>query len=48
MYGTKNFIDLVHPDDRLMVIDVYSRKIKNGTTPDANPLRILEKDGAVK
>jgi PAS domain S-box-containing protein len=45
---TQKFIDLVHPDDRVTVIDVYTRRLKGQTTPDAIPLRILTKDGAVK
>ena len=45
---SKKFIDLVHPDDRVTVIDNYARKLKNETTPDTIPLRILTKDGAVK
>jgi PAS domain S-box-containing protein len=45
---SKNFIDLVHPEDRVTVIDNYSRKLKGEATPEAIPLRILTKDGAVK
>ena len=45
---SKKFIDLVHPDDRVIVIDSYRRRFKGERTPDAIPLRILTKDGAVK
>jgi PAS domain S-box-containing protein len=45
---SKKFIDLVHPDDRAMVIDVYTRRLKGATTQDAIPLRILTKDGEIK
>ena len=45
---SKKFIDLVHPDDRVTVIDSYTRKLKGQISPDATPLRLLTKDGAVK
>ncbi len=45
---SKKFIDLVHPDDRVSVIDIYTRKLKGETTPDTIPLMILTKDSAIK
>jgi PAS domain S-box-containing protein len=45
---SKKFIDLVHPDDRVTVIDIYKRRLKGETAPDSIPLRILTKDGAIK
>ncbi len=45
---TKKFIELVHPDDRVIVIDIYKRKLKGETAPDTIPFRILTKDGAIK
>jgi PAS domain S-box-containing protein len=43
----KPFIDLVHPDDREMVIDRYVKRLSQGDAPSTYSFRILLKSGSV-
>ncbi len=45
---SKKFIELVHPDDRVTVIDGYTKILKDEAAPDTIPFRILTKDSAIK
>jgi PAS domain S-box-containing protein len=44
----KSFIEIVHPDDRPMVIDFYSKRLKGGDAPNTYPLRIVTKDEQIR
>ncbi len=41
-------IDLVHPDDRKMVLDNYVRRLKGEVLPDVYSFRIVSKNGRIK
>jgi PAS domain S-box-containing protein len=42
------FLDFVHPDDRMMVVDRYNRRLDGESLPDGVSFRILDKAGHVK
>ena len=44
---SKNFIYLIHPDDREKIIDRYSRRIRGESVTNTYPLRIVTKDGDI-
>ncbi|MGD0022358.1 MAG: PAS domain S-box protein [Smithellaceae bacterium] len=44
----KPFTDLVHPDDRNMVVDYHIRRLKGEEVPLAYSFRIISQDGTVK
>jgi PAS domain S-box-containing protein len=41
-------IDIIHPDDRDMVMDYYSRRLKGESLPGAYVFRIIDKGGDIK
>jgi PAS domain S-box-containing protein len=45
---SKNFIELVHPDDQEMLMDVYEKTLKDQETPDTVAFRFRTKEGEVK
>ncbi|MGD8766060.1 MAG: PAS domain S-box protein, partial [Desulfobacteraceae bacterium] len=45
---SKEFVELVYPDDRATVIENYAKKLKGENTPDTIPFRVLTKDGEIK
>jgi PAS domain S-box-containing protein len=42
------FLDVIHPDDRQMVLDRHLRRLKGEEFPNVYPIRIIRKDGSVK
>lgn len=44
----KPIAELVHPDDREMVINNYNKRIKGEDIPNIYPFRIIDKNGAEK
>ena len=44
----KLFIDLIHPEDRKIVLERYLQKIKEEHNTDATPFRYMDKRGRIK
>jgi PAS domain S-box-containing protein len=44
----KPFIEVIHPDDREMVIDRHARRMKGEDVPHLYPFRILNRDGNIR
>jgi diguanylate cyclase (GGDEF)-like protein/PAS domain S-box-containing protein len=42
------FLDVIHPDDRQMVLDRHLRRLKGEEFPHVYSVRIIRKDGAIK
>jgi len=45
---SRSFIAFLHPDDRDMIIDRYTRRMKGEELPHIYPFRIIHRDGHVK
>jgi PAS domain S-box-containing protein len=45
---SRPFIEFVHPDDREMVLERYTKRMKGEGVPNIYPLKITDRDGAVK
>ncbi len=45
---SRPFIDFIHPDDRGMVIERYSKRLKGEELPHVYPFRIVDKHGSTK
>jgi PAS domain S-box-containing protein len=45
---SKNFIELVHPDDHEMLMDAYEKTLKDQDAPDTVSFRFRTKDGEIK
>ena len=45
---SKPFIELIHPDDREMILANYAKRLKGEHVPDNYSVRVLAKDGVVK
>ena len=43
----KPFVDFIHPDDRALVLDRYSKRLKGVELPDTYSFRIIHKSGDV-
>ncbi|MBI5521240.1 MAG: PAS domain S-box protein [Desulfarculus sp.] len=46
--GIKPFLEYVHPEDRLLVLDRYQKRLAGDATPYHDPVRIIDKQGQVK
>ena len=44
----RSFIELIHPDDRGMVIDRHLRRMKGEEFPHSYPFRIIHRDGNIR
>ncbi len=42
------FVELIHPDDRAMVVDRHLRRLKGETVPSSYVLRVARKDGEIR
>jgi diguanylate cyclase (GGDEF)-like protein/PAS domain S-box-containing protein len=42
------FVDLIHPDDRAMVVDRHLRRLKGDVFPSTYVLRTVRKDGGIR
>ena len=47
-FANKSFLDVIHPDDRQMLLDRHLRRLKGEEFPHVYPIRIIRKDGDVK
>lgn len=45
--ASKEFADLVHPDDQAMVVENYDRRLKGEKTTSQDPFRLIDKSGHV-
>ncbi len=44
----KPFIDLIHPEDKQLVLERYNQRLKGKKLPHVYPLRIIDKNGKTK
>jgi PAS domain S-box-containing protein len=42
------FVDIIHPDDRDMVVERYLRRLKGESLPSTYPFRVIDKKGNIK
>lgn len=46
--SSKSFDEMIHPDDRKMVVERHSQRIRGQEPPSVYPFRIMDKEGNVK
>jgi len=44
----RSFADLIHPEERAMVVERHFQRLKNENPPESYPFRILRQDGSVR
>lgn len=48
MLASSPFTELIHPDDRAMVLDRYRKRIEGQSAPAVYPFRVIDRGGATK
>jgi PAS domain S-box-containing protein len=46
--ASKPFVELIHPDDREMVVERHLKRLKGESLPHVYPFRIIERSGNIK